>query len=69
MPSTAACPGVSKRPGIDDVRTQGAPLQRPMVAIPGQRFAYSTALTHLMSGLLSRASDSSLLTLCQRYLM
>lgn len=46
----------------------GATLQRPMVAVPGQRFEYSTALTHLMSGLLSRASGSSLLALCQRYL-
>jgi len=45
-----------------------ATLQRPMLEVPGQRFAYSTALTHLMSGLLSRASGSSLLTLCQRYL-
>ncbi|MCB1851767.1 MAG: serine hydrolase [Gammaproteobacteria bacterium] len=46
----------------------GATLQRPLVAPPGQRFVYSTALTHLISGLLSRASQESLLNLCQRYL-
>lgn len=46
----------------------GATLQRPLVALPGEHFVYSTALTHLMSGLLSRASHNSLLDLCQRYL-
>jgi CubicO group peptidase (beta-lactamase class C family) len=46
----------------------GATLRRPKMDPAGQRFLYSTALTHLMSGLLSRASDSSLFDLCQRYL-
>jgi len=45
-----------------------ATLQRPQVDPPGQRFVYSTALTHLMSGLLSRASATSLWDFCQRYL-
>jgi hypothetical protein len=35
---------------------------------PGRRFLYCTALTHVMSGVLSRASRRSLLELSNRYL-
>ncbi len=60
--------GPSKKAVFSSDDWIGAALQHPLVALPGLRFAYSTALTHLMSGLLSRASGSSLLTFCQRYL-
>jgi CubicO group peptidase (beta-lactamase class C family) len=45
-----------------------ATLARPMSADPGRRFLYSTPLTHIMSGILSRASKQSLLELCDRHL-
>jgi CubicO group peptidase (beta-lactamase class C family) len=34
-------------------------LSQPMVAVPGTLFNYSTALTHLLSGLLTRATGQS----------
>jgi CubicO group peptidase (beta-lactamase class C family) len=43
-------------------------LARPMSEDPGRRFLYSTALSHTMSGILSRASEQSLLELCNHYL-
>jgi CubicO group peptidase (beta-lactamase class C family) len=46
----------------------GAVLRRPMLENPGQRFSYSTGLTHVMSGVLTRASQDSLLAFCQRTL-
>lgn len=45
-----------------------ATFARPMAEDPGRRFLYGTALTHTMSGILSRASGQSLLELCERYL-
>ena len=45
-----------------------AALARPMSAQPGERFLYSTALTHIMSGILSRASGRRLLELCRSHL-
>ncbi len=42
-----------------------AALARPMSADPGGRFLYSTALTHIMSGILTRASGQRLLQLCR----
>ena len=45
-----------------------ATFERPMQDDPGQRFMYCTALTHAMSGILTRASDRSLLELCNHYL-
>jgi len=45
-----------------------ATFARPMSEDPGRRFLYSTALSHTMSGILSRASEQSLLELCNRYL-
>lgn len=45
-----------------------ATFARPMSEDPGMRFGYCTALTHAMSGVLSRAGGQSLLELCDRYL-
>ena len=45
-----------------------ATFAQPMSEDPGQRFRYCTALTHTMSGILSRASEQSMLELCNRYL-
>ncbi|MEM7122514.1 MAG: serine hydrolase [Pseudomonadota bacterium] len=45
-----------------------AALDRPMSADPGERFLYSTALTHIVSGILSRASGRRMLKLCRDHL-
>jgi CubicO group peptidase (beta-lactamase class C family) len=45
-----------------------ATFARPMSEDPGRRFLYCTAVTHIMSVILSRASGKSLLELCSRYL-
>ncbi len=45
-----------------------ATFARPMSEDPGRRFEYCTALTHAMSGVLSRAGGQSLLELADRYL-
>jgi len=45
-----------------------ATFARPMSEDPGQRFLYSTLLTHTMSGILTRASGQSLLELSNRSL-
>ncbi len=46
----------------------GATFARPMSEDPGRRFLYCTALTHVMSGVLSRAGGKSLLELCDQYI-
>jgi CubicO group peptidase (beta-lactamase class C family) len=45
-----------------------ATLQRPMLGVPGTRFAYSTFVTHLMSGILTEASGKNLLELMSEHL-
>ena len=45
-----------------------AAFARPMSEEPGRRFVYSTALTHIMSGILSRASGRSLLEFANHFL-
>ena len=45
-----------------------ATLARPLVENPGDRFNYSTPLSHVMSGILSDTSGMSLLASAQRYL-
>ncbi len=45
-----------------------ATFARPISGDPGRRFLYCSALSHTMSGILSRASKQSLLELCNRYL-
>jgi CubicO group peptidase (beta-lactamase class C family) len=43
-------------------------LSLPMVALPGRQFTYNTALTHLLSVILARASGMSTRALSERYL-
>jgi CubicO group peptidase (beta-lactamase class C family) len=45
-----------------------ATFEAPMVADPGERFLYSTPLTHTMSGVLTEASGRSLLELADESL-
>ncbi len=45
-----------------------ATFARPMTEDPGRRLVYCTALTHVMSVILSRVGGQSLLALCEKHL-
>lgn len=45
-----------------------ATLGRPLVEDPGTTYNYSTALSHIMSGVLTEAGGHGLLQLCEKYL-